>query len=63
MERVATLREQASILRALAGSFDIAPIRNQLLDLAARCNELAQSIESNPENAGIDPIRAMAGQR
>ena len=46
MERIRTLREQASVLRALAGSFDIQPIRNQLLDLAARCEELAQSMEN-----------------
>lgn len=53
MERVATLHEQASVLRALAQSFDIAPIRNQLLDLATRCDELANSLEADPESAGI----------
>jgi hypothetical protein len=36
VERVATLREQASVLRTLAGSFDIKTIRDQLLELAAR---------------------------
>ena len=53
MERVATLREQASVLRALARSFDIAPIRVQLLDLAERCEMLAQSLEDDPESAGM----------
>ena len=63
MERVATLREQASVLRALARSFDIAPIQNQLLDLAERCEELAYSLEADPENAGLAAIPKAAAQR
>jgi hypothetical protein len=45
MERIATLREQASVLRTLASSFDIQSIRDQLLDLAVRCEQLAESLE------------------
>ncbi len=46
MERISTLREQASVLRAFADSFDIQPIRDQLLDLAARSEVLAKSMEN-----------------
>jgi hypothetical protein len=53
MERVAMLREQASILRKLAGSFDIQSIRDRLLDLAARCEELARSMEENSRAADL----------
>jgi hypothetical protein len=37
------LREQAAVLRALARSFDIQTIRDQLLDIAALCEEIADS--------------------
>jgi len=47
------LHEQASILRALAESFDIQPIRDQLLGLAARCEELARSMEEDPQSADL----------
>jgi hypothetical protein len=50
--RAATLREQAQLLRSLADGFDIPTIRDQLLDLAARCDALAKSIEEdNPPTA------------
>jgi hypothetical protein len=55
MERVTTLREQASVLRTLASSFDIQTIRDQLLDLATRCDMLAKSLEENPEIVDIRP--------
>jgi hypothetical protein len=55
MERIAILREQASVLRALARSFDIPAMRDQLLDVAARCEALARSIEENLPSAGIEP--------
>lgn len=55
MERIATLREQAAILRTLASSFDIETIRGQLLELALQVDELAKSIEENPEAAGLSP--------
>jgi hypothetical protein len=63
MERVAALREQATVLRTLARSFDIAPIRNQILTLAQRCDDLAQAMETDPESAGIGSKRPAAGQR
>jgi hypothetical protein len=46
--RIAALREQASVIRALSGSFDKPNISDKLLDLAARCDELAKSLEENP---------------
>ena len=56
MERIATLREQASVLRALARSFDIPAMRDQLLDIAARCEALARSIEENLPSADVEPL-------
>jgi len=41
MERIIALRQEATALRALAERTDLAPIRDQLLDLAARCEALA----------------------
>ena len=55
MERIAVLREQAAILRALANSFNDLTIREQLLDLAARCDETAKSWDANPQAAGLKP--------
>ena len=55
MERIATLREQAAILRTLASSFDIETIRSQLLELALQVDELAKSIEEDPRAAGLSP--------
>ena len=55
MDRIATLREQAAVLRALASSFDIERIRGQLLDLAAQVDELASSMEENPKAVGLSP--------
>ena len=60
MERAAILREQASILRALAESFDIQPIRDQLLGLAARCEELAKSMEENPQSADLRQVDSLS---
>jgi hypothetical protein len=47
MERITILREQASVLRLLAGSFDVPAMRDQLLDIAARCEALARTIEQS----------------
>jgi hypothetical protein len=44
MTRVQTLREQASILRKLAESFDDQVIRGDLVRLAERCEDLANKI-------------------
>jgi hypothetical protein len=55
VERITTLREQATVLRTLAGSFDIQTIRDQLLDLATRCDELAGSLEANGPAGRVEP--------
>ena len=52
MERIELLREQAAILRSLAHSFDVQTIREQLLDVAGHCEELAKSVAQNPR--GVD---------
>jgi hypothetical protein len=55
MERIVVLREQAALLRTLAFSFDIQEIQDQLLDLAARCDELAKSMEERRQGADLRP--------
>ena len=65
MTRVETLREQASVLRALAASFDDPSIRTDLLRLAERCEELATRMAAAIQQAssraiddlGRDPIK------
>lgn len=44
MKRVETLREQARVLRTLAASFDVPQIKEDLLELAERCDQLAVGI-------------------
>jgi hypothetical protein len=48
MTRLDMLREQAAILRSLAATVDIPKIRHELLNLAARCDDLAKELEDNP---------------
>ena len=58
MDRMTQLREQTTLLRTLAASFDIPNIRDQLLDLATRCEALAAEIEAEHRDAlrkTIDP--------
>jgi hypothetical protein len=63
MERVAVLREQAAILRALARSFDVQTIRDQLLNIAALCDDMAKSWEENPRAAGLKPSASLPDPR
>jgi len=49
MERHTSLYQEASGLRVLAERMDMLPIRDQLLGLAARCEQMAKSIAENPE--------------
>ena len=51
MDRMTQLREQIMLLRTLAASFDVRSIRDQLLDIAARCEALAASIEADHRDA------------
>ena len=51
MERVTALYSEASALRVLADRVDMLPIRDQLLDLAARCEQLAKSMEADLQDA------------
>ncbi len=44
MARVETLREQANLLRRLAESFEMPQIKEDLLNLAERCDQLAASV-------------------
>ena len=45
MTHIEQLREQAKVLRTLASSFDNARIRDQLLQIAAQCEEWANARE------------------
>lgn len=45
MPRVEVLREQAQLLRNLAESFEIPEIRQDLFNLADRCERLAATVE------------------
>jgi hypothetical protein len=56
MTRVETLREQARVLRSLAGSFDDEAIRSDLLSLAQRCEETAARIADSIRQAMSRPI-------
>ena len=56
MTRVETLREQASVLRTLADSFDDEAIRSELLRVAERCQELADRIAATIRSQGSRPI-------
>lgn len=49
MARLDMLREQAAILRSLAATVDIPKVRQELLNLAARCADLARELEDNPQ--------------
>jgi hypothetical protein len=44
MQRVTVLREQAALMRRLAESFDGEQIRQDLLNLAEKCEALAASV-------------------
>jgi hypothetical protein len=44
MQRAEVLREQAELLRKLAESFELPEIRQDLFNLADRCEQLAASV-------------------
>ena len=56
MTRGQTLREQARVIRSLAGTFDDGAIRHDLAQLAERCEELASQIEQNIRQSLKKPI-------
>ncbi len=56
MTRVETLREQARVLRSLAGSFDDPGIRKDLTALAERCEQMAARIEESIRQTMSRPI-------
>ena len=55
LERVTKLYHEAASLRALAQRPDMLPLRDQLLDLAARYEKLAKWLEENSQTAGLRP--------
>ena len=55
------LREQAAVLRALARSFDIQTIRDELLDIAAFCEEIAKLADSPVQRLHADTHKEALG--
>jgi len=53
MERITKLYQEARALRVLARRSDMQPIRDQLLDLAARYERLAKRMEENTQVSGL----------
>jgi hypothetical protein len=49
MDRIEILREQASIIRSLARSFDSPALRENLLHVAKRCEQLAAANREEAE--------------
>ncbi len=50
MKRADYLREQASLLRGIAKTFDIRSIRDRILALAEECEQLARLVEKTVTN-------------
>ena len=68
MERITKLYQEARALRALARRSDMLPIRDQLLDLAARYEKLAKWMQEDSQAAdlkqdGFPPDLAMDGDK
>ena len=59
MQRVETLREQANLLRRLAESFELPQIKEDLLNLAARCDQLAAHVARVLAEERARPIGAL----
>jgi hypothetical protein len=55
LKRVTELYQEAASLRVLARHSDMLPIRDQILDLAARYEKLAKWMEENPQAADLRP--------
>ena len=53
MERISALYNEASALRVLAWRFEMLPLRDRVLDLAARCEMLAKSMEESLQAADL----------
>lgn len=56
MKRVVMLREQAEVLRSLASTFGSEVIRQDLIKLAERCEELAARIEQSIRERLLESI-------
>ncbi len=63
MKRVATFREQASALRKLAESFDMPDIKEELLNLARRCDLLAIRVAREVSDQLPRPITDLARKK
>ena len=60
MERITKLYQEAWALRVLARRSDMQPLRDELLDLAERCEKLAKWMEENPQDADLGQEEVLA---
>ena len=60
MHRVQTLKEQADLLRRLADSFEMPRIKEDLLNLAERCDQLAAKAARELAEQGSRPLADVA---
>jgi len=63
MQRVETLRDQANLLRRLAESFELPQIKEDLLHLAARCDELAANVARALADERSRPVAELGKRR
>jgi hypothetical protein len=59
MKRVEVLREQAGVLRTLAASFDMPQIKLDLLNLAERCEQMAEKVA---REISVRPAQPISGR-
>jgi len=62
MKQTETLREQAALLRNLAAGFDISSIKEDLLNLAGRCDQLADKAAREISDPLARPISEISGK-
>lgn len=63
MQRVDKLKDQANLLRRLADSFEVPQIKEDLMHLAARCDELAAKVARMLAEEQARPIAELGKRR
>lgn len=63
MQRVQKLKDQANLLRRLAESFEAPQIKEDLLNLATRCDQLAARVARMLADEQARPIAELGKRR